>query len=65
MYAYAVIHPNVRFTCQTTNGKSNGKRHTALSTQGGVKTSSRSAISSVFGVKFLKNLLRLLNCDKF
>ena len=59
MYAYAVIHPNVRFTCQTTNGKSNGKRHTALSTQGGVKTSSRSAISSVFGVKFLKNLVPL------
>ena len=52
MYAYAVIHPNVRFTCQTTNGKSNGKRHTALSTQGGVKTSSRSAISSIWCKSF-------------
>ena len=61
MYSYAVIHPNVRFTCQTSNGnkgKSN-KRHNALSTQGGAKTTTRQAISSVFGIKFLKNLIPL------
>ena len=61
MYSYAVIHPNVRFICQTSNGnkgKSN-KRHNALSTQGGAKTTTRQAISSVFGIKFLKNLIPL------
>ena len=64
LYAYAVIHPQIKFTCITTAG-TKSKRNVALTTRGNGK--SREAISSVFGSKFLQTLVPFecwLGCQK-